>query len=430
MLAVLVLASGASWEGPALAHLDSTIGVVVLRRCMDADDLVAAAASGQADAALVDLTAPGFDPLAVESVHRHGVRVVAVLPAGNESDGRERARLLGVDDLVPESDPAGMVSAVRRGDGPDGTRMRAEAASLLWDPDGVAGVLDEEEPAPAVAGRVVAVWGPAGAPGRTTLAVGIADALAARGAPCLLVDADPYGGAVAQHLGILDEVSGLLQVARLAASGQLPQQIVGAARTVAPNLAVLTGLPRADRWPEVRPAHVEEALQLARARGHVVVDVGFSIEEDQAGEFGTRPGRNSTTLAALGAADEIIVVGAADPVGLARLARALVELGTLELGAPVRVVVNRMRQSLGWSQTEVAGMVEGFTRAAALHFVPEDRDGADRALLTGEPMTRHGSAQVRAGLAAIVDATFPEAAQAPGNARRIKRRRAGTGRRR
>ena len=55
----------------------------------------------------------------------------------------------------------------------------------------------------------MAVWGPAGAPGRTTVAVGLAAEIGRRHRT-LLVDADPYGGAVAQQLGVVDEVSGVL----------------------------------------------------------------------------------------------------------------------------------------------------------------------------------------------------------------------------
>ncbi len=72
-------------------------------------------------------------------------------------------------------------------------------------------------------GRVLVVWGPAGAPGRTTVAVGLASEIAAAGHECLLLDVDAYGGAVAQHLGVLDEVSGLLAAARAANAGQLDE---------------------------------------------------------------------------------------------------------------------------------------------------------------------------------------------------------------
>src|SRR3954447_4820088 len=53
-------------------------------------------------------------------------------------------------------------------------------------------------------GRVVAVWGPTGAPGRSTVAVALASELAQLGVSALLVDADVYGGVVAQLLGLLD----------------------------------------------------------------------------------------------------------------------------------------------------------------------------------------------------------------------------------
>ena len=87
-------------------------------------------------------------------------------------------------------------------------------------------------------------------------------------------------------------------------------------RAVGEHLTVVTGLPRPDRWVEVRAGAVEHLLEVAAAHGDVVVDTGFSLESDPAGEFGARPPRNQTTLAALGQADEVVVVGSADPVGL------------------------------------------------------------------------------------------------------------------
>ncbi|HAN70940.1 MAG TPA: hypothetical protein DCQ36_05050, partial [Actinobacteria bacterium] len=56
---------------------------------------------------------------------------------------------------------------------------------------------------PSGSGRLVAVWGPMGAPGRTTIAVGIAEALAERGARVCLIDADTYAPSVALALGLV-----------------------------------------------------------------------------------------------------------------------------------------------------------------------------------------------------------------------------------
>ena len=82
------------------------------------------------------------------------------------------------------------------------------------------------------------------------------------------------------------------------------------------------------------------------------------------------------------------MVGSADPVGLTRLARGLVDLRERCAGAPVRVVVNRMRPTLGWSERDIVGMVEGFARLAGVHFLPDDRAAADRALSTGTARPR------------------------------------------
>jgi MinD-like ATPase involved in chromosome partitioning or flagellar assembly len=264
------------------------------------------------------------------------------------------------------------------------------------------------------------VWGPAGAPGRTTVASALAAELAGRGAATVLVDLDPYGGAVSQHLGILDEVSGLLSAARLAGSGQLEERFASVCRGVGDHLAVVTGLPRPDRWREVRPAHVDQLLDLARGRGDVVVDTGFCLEDEGASELGGRPGRNATTLSALEQADEVVVVGAADPVGLARLARGLVDLRELTSGAPVRVVVNRMRGSIGWSEKDIAGMVEGFSRVAGLHFLPDDPTSTDRALVGGRPLVEVGDSSLMRSLAALTDSVFPGSVR-PAAARRGRR---------
>ena len=76
------------------------------------------------------------------------------------------------------------------------------------------------------------------------------------------------------------------------------------------------------------------------------IDTGFSLERDEeltSDQFAPR--RNAATFAALAAADRVVAVGLADPVGLSRLLRGHGDL--LELVEPERVdvVVNRVRTS-------------------------------------------------------------------------------------
>lgn len=400
---VLIVAAGAAWETEALRLLGAHPGVVVLKRCVDVDDLLAAATAGQADVAVVGLDAPGLDRSAVEHLRRHGIRPVAIAPGGATLDGgRLRATRIGIPTVVDDDALDALPEAVTA-DGSPATAIRSRPDVPIGPPpDGPPAVAP-----PGPAGRVIAVWGPAGAPGRTTVAIGLAAELARRQRRTVLVDADPYGGAVAQQLGILDEVSGLLAAARLAGAGQLEGRFASVQRGIDAHLSVVTGLPRGDRWVEVRAGSIEHLLELARDRGEVVVDTGFCLEAEPGSEYAARPGRNQLTLGALELADEIVVVGGADPVGLARLSRALVELRELDGARPVHVAVNRMRPTLGWSEREIAGMVSGFTRVAGLHFLPDDQPAVDRALVSGRTLVEVGDSAVGRALARLADSLTP-----------------------
>ncbi|MDQ6688806.1 MAG: hypothetical protein M3Z50_14640 [Actinomycetota bacterium] len=401
-VSVLVAAGGAVWEADALPAF-SAAGVVVLKRCVDQHDLMASASSGQADVAIVSADLPGLDADCVMHLLRYDVRTLAV---AEDPAAAERLARLGVVATVASGNVDELVERVGQ----------VAAEEVVLDPVPVPPPL----PAAGQQGRTIAVWGPTGAPGRSTVALGLAAERAHLGAPVVLVDADPYGGTVAQQLGVLDEVSGMLAAARLANNGTLDAgSFAGCRRRVGPWFDVLTGLPRPDRWVEVRAGVLERVLSLATEVGDVVVDCGFCLEED---DLGRSLGRNQLTLDALAVADEIVVVGSADPTGLARLARALVELGGAAPGTPVRVVVNRMRSTLGWSERDILGMVEGYVRPTGVHFVPEDRPAVDRALVAGKSLVELGDFPIRRQLAVLAAGVFADVAHGPVAAKRGQRR--------
>lgn len=389
-MCVLVAAAGAAWEAPALTALEGRPGLVVLKRCVDVTDLLAAAATGQAQAAVVSLDAPGLDANSVTRLESHQVRTVAV--AAGRPDAEERAARIGIRAVLPDHLVHRLPDVVLSG--------AAERGPTVTAP---------REPSPAAAsGPVVAVWGPHGSPGRTTVALGLAGELARRGQDPLVLDVDPWGSAVAQHLGVLDEVSGLLSCARAGAMGDLAGRFASLQRRAA-GIRMVSGLPRPDRWVEVRPGTVEELVELGRSQGPVVLDTGFCLETDPSAEYAARPHRNAMTLAALAAADTVAVVGSADPVGLSRLARGLVELGEAAEVDPLHVVVNRWRSRLGWSEADVAGMITGFVRPAAIHFLPDDRDAVDRALVAGRTLAESGDSALARAFGPLVDAVVPGA---------------------
>jgi Flp pilus assembly CpaE family ATPase len=261
-------------------------------------------------------------------------------------------------------------------------------------------------------GRLVAVWGPTGAPGRTTVALGVASEIAALGRSALLVDGDVYGGVLAQVLGVLDEAPGLAAACRLANSGQLDlPQLAQLARAIAPSLRLLSGISRSDRWPELRPAALETVLGLARSlAAFTVVDCGFCLEQDEELSFDTAaPRRNGATLTVLAAADTVLAVGSADPVGLQRLVRGLAELKEAVPGLQPTVVVNRLRPSAvpGDAAGEIRSALQRYAGVDALTLVPLDLAGVDAAVVAGRTLheaatsspARLALAELAAGLA-------------------------------
>lgn len=418
-VSLLLAAGGASWEVEALrAMAAAPTQVVLVKRCVDLPDLLATAATGQARVAVVAADLVGLDADSVALLGRAGLAVVLV----GSSPG-PAPTLPGVTCVVAAAEPAELVVTV------------VEAASSGSVPTSEsAEVPTPSDPGPTgrASGRTIAVWGPTGAPGRTTVATGLAAELARGGADTLLVDADPYGGAVAQHLGVLDEVSGLLAAARLANAGRLDEaRLAAAARQVAPGLRLLTGLPRPDRWVEVREPAFEVLLDLAQELCELVVlDLGFNLGPDVDRVSPGPPDRDHMTLAALDRADEVVVVGSADPVGLARLARGLVELLDVVPASGVRVVVNRARPGLGWREQEVRAMIEGFVVPVGVHFLPHDLAAVDRALVAGRPLTEVGDSALGAALARLADEVrgVPGPHRGGPGLRLLTRRRAGTAR--
>jgi MinD-like ATPase involved in chromosome partitioning or flagellar assembly len=415
---VLTAVTDAVWEAELVAALErGDLGVGVVRRCVDIADLLATATTGQARAVLLSADLRRLDRDALSRLAVAGVAVVGLVPPGDE-DAERRLRQLGVphvlpSDSTPEVLSAAVLEAVLQaadpaaGAPPAAALGLAEPRQALPDLGGAPVQPAVPEPVPAGTGTVLAVWGPTGAPGRTTVALALASETALLGRSALLVDADVYGGVVAQALGLLDESPGLAAAARAANSGTLTLPgLAGLARQVSPDLRVLTGIARADRWPELRPAAVEVVLQLARSLAQLtVVDCGFALEQDEELAYDTAaPRRNGATLTALEQADEVVAVGSGDPVGLQRLVRGLAELREAVPGARPLVVVNRVRSTAvpGDAGAEIRAALERYAGVRDVVLVPMDVAAADAALAAGRTLAEASpGSPARAALAAL-----------------------------
>ena len=372
MTAGVLLALTGPEEAELVSLLDAPdTGLRVVRRCADVPEVLAAGLAGLGSLAVLSADLPDLDRPVLRQLAGAGVRTVLVAQAQDA----DRCRSLGATAVVAAD---------------TGAQEWARAVGDLAGREPVAEPVEEEPPPPApeaTAGRLVVVWGPRGSPGRTSVAVNLAAELAAH-EPTLLVDADTEAPSVTQVLGVLDETAGIAAAARLAGDGRLDAGTLrGMTRRLGERLQLLTGLTRADRWRELPAASLDVVWDRAReTAAWVVVDVGAGIDEPVGG-LGA-PRRHQASLSALAAADVVVVVGAAEPVGMHRLVTALQELGDAQVCAPHAsrvVVVNRVRGSAAGANPEQA-VVESLARFAGVSdplLVPDDRAALDRAVLQG-----------------------------------------------
>ncbi len=450
----VVTAVSDRWEGALVTTLERGTDAHIARRCPDLADLLAVAGSGLAQVAMVSADIRGLDRTALDHLHECLVAVIGIYPSGDEV-AELHLRQLGISTILPADAKGEVIQEALDGlsshhdpqsHDPDGDPGPGRGPETAWVPAGY-GPLDapgtiggrdrsrdggEQAIGPGQPGAdgldspgsIIAVWGPAGAPGRTTVALNLAGELARLGQPTLLVDADTYGGCIAQSLSLLDEAPGLAAATRSADQGSLDLAVLARlAPEVCSGLRVLTGIPKAERWPELRAAPLEHVLTLSRRLVRfTVIDCGFSLEDDEELSYDTRaPQRNAATLTSLSVADRVIAVGAGDPIGLQRLVRGLQELGTVASPTPT-VVVNRVRASAVGPRPErrIRDALSRFAGIDDLRFIPDDPATLDDALLTGRLLAESApDSAVRGSLLALA----AQVAGVPGPS--VGRRRAG-----
>ncbi|MGZ6928816.1 MAG: AAA family ATPase [Acidimicrobiia bacterium] len=362
---VIVCAAGASWELPLVrAFQQRALGIRVDRRCADHGELLGTALRDRPRAVIVDARVPWIDRELVTTLQRSDTEVLALGTSGRDLPG------IGVRCFPADVSPDVVAAAIHNLEAP---------------------LHDRRAPGPAGdgetrCGRVTVTWGGAGSPGRTTIAVHLAIESQRSGRHTLLIDADVWNASVAQVLGLAESPS-VAQAARAASTGS-PEPLTGCLQPGPDGLMVLVGLPRAELWPEVREASWRALLSAARAEFDVVViDVAAPIEEDEelvADRIGYR--RNLVTTVALELADEVVLLAAADPVGLRRAVlahRALVERPN-EAERSVSVALNRVPRAARRLQDCSRSVGEWFG-GPPVALLPEE-SAFDRVVWEGRPL--------------------------------------------
>lgn len=257
-------------------------------------------------------------------------------------------------------------------------------------------------------GKIIAVWGTHGAPGRSTLALALAAYLNEQGST-ILVDCDINAPAQVQLLGLPEDSSGLASAARLATHGELDStRLVQTLLSAKADLQVLTGLGRSGRWRELPVASMNKVWEVCRHTAeYTVVDLSGGLEEERVEDFAMEPDHDAVAAALLEQADLTLIVGAADPVGIRRLIQ-LLNSNRQAVGGHSQVVVNRVRSSTAGADpnTAIGSVLARYTSASDIVYVPADYRLFDKALMQAQPVavveSRSAAAKSIAKLAKLV----------------------------
>ena len=267
---------------------------------------------------------------------------------------------------------------------------------------------------PAYPINVIAIWGPAGSPGKSTIAINVAAELALAGQRVLLVDLDTLAPSLALGLGLVDTPAGLSACLRLAEQNRFSieefNRLTISIALGRNELKFMPGLSSAHRWPEVSPERFEKLLvDLVGVVDHVVVDLPqatvFKPNPYHPSSMATNEFSRDTLLkSVLAKAAKVVMISGCDPVAAQRFLVAKEFIGEIGQDIDPLVVVNRFRTNALGSRAKQE-LIETYLNLAQLRidgFIPEDRDNLDKAMLNGLPLALlKRSSPARVGIAEL-----------------------------
>lgn len=367
----VLLAVGNPERERRLRDAVSAEGLVVAERCLDGPSLAERAQAFDADVALASTDLHRLTTATLLAIREGRLPVVLL------AEPTDVGKYAGLAHLVPGgcSGPE-VTDALRRAV----ERGAVYGASPAGDAGGAAEKASGDDG--GANGRVIALLSGKGAPGVTTVAIGLAAALSERGRRVVLVDADLRGGNVGPYLD-LDPRRGVVGLAvgrnGASAAGAVEEEL-----QEGPGFMVLAGLERPDSALGMSAELLTSAVTILRQPfDDVLVDVG-----------GIVAGASSpASEAVLRVADRLLIVVGADLVALwnARAALRYLREGMGVAREAMGVVLNRREGREHYAAEEV----ERALGLPVLALLPEDRRAARRAVAEQLPVTAAGSPVAR-----------------------------------
>lgn len=344
----------APWFGTVAQWANASSLPLEFVKCVSAEELRARLSGGRPlSAVMVDANLPTLDRDLLDAGRQAGCAVVVV----EERRPRRDWGALGAHAvLAGELEPAALLDVLR-------AHATMVSSAELADPAGTAELAGAAGPARGgngtrPAGTVVALCG-SGGTGSSTLAMALAQGLAAHGAaghvgghglagsgrpPVLLADLARRADLAVLH-DARDIVPGVQELVEAHRNRHLtPEEVTSLTFDVAERgYHLLLGLRQASAWASLRPRAFEAAFaSLGRAYGTVVCDVEADFEGERDGGSLDVEERNLMARTAVARADVVLAVGMGGVKGLHALVRVAGELATAGVPGPrVVPVVNR-----------------------------------------------------------------------------------------
>jgi MinD-like ATPase involved in chromosome partitioning or flagellar assembly len=335
-------------------------GVELFLRCVDRVEVLASVRGGNVDGLVIAGPPNWLDADTVEEARSAGIRAVGL---ARDPLDVEVFRSLGIAAMPSEPSIDEIL-----------TELDRDGVPLPPPPTVVSGT-----------GRIVAVWGPKGSPGRSRIALEMATLAALKEPATLLVDADPTGGDLLQLLGVVEEIPTIVWAARSGAKKNLDVDALrGSVRRVGPRGPILLpGIARPELAADVSEKGLRAALELFRSAFELtVVDTGPSIVD---GDPGREPGNGgSMTRCVLNAADRVVAVCRADPIGIKNFMVGLERLRESVDPDKVIVVANRV---LPGREREIDRLLRDRAGSRPIALVPDRHEDVTRAVFAGRPVT-------------------------------------------
>ena len=257
--------------------------------------------------------------------------------------------------------------------------QRLAIPAILWGEDEarvwLAEIENRRNSAPV---PLIAVWGSAGAPGATTLAIGLARELA-KSRQTVLVDADFLAPSVAELIDLPGDQSGLLGALRVARNDSPSWESALSCAEPAPNsssLHALSGI-RPGVLGRLEAGAMEALLETILSHGMAVVaDLRCSL-----GAGGQTPEKTAVD-AILGQARQVFWVSRATDLGVSRLVRDWNLLSELTDDAENSILLRVFERSDGVGFREAAEALWGLTGCSDIRSLSDWKSPVHGAWLT------------------------------------------------